>query len=183
MTVAPVTEFEPVVAITTLSPVAGTFPPIQVEPVPQAPPVAVLVIGVKYPFDWTYKTDKYEGVFKSKIQGENKVTLMRKVPGGQSEVCFIIRTPNTAKLPTAKVIEMAAQMNRAIDIKSISGTEHEIGGKSFKTSQNQFMSLMDQYHFWFADDKEIIYINYNLLKDERIRYPEVMKAIVESLSW
>ena len=74
-------------------------------------------------------------------------------------------------------------MNRAIDIKSISGTEQEIGGKSFKTSENQFMSLMDQYHFWYADEKEIIYINYNLLKDERIRYPEVMKAIVESLSW
>ena len=140
-------------------------------------------VSVKYPFDWTYKTDKYEGVFKSKIQGENKVTLMWKVPGGQSEVCFIIRTPNTAKLPIAKVIEMAAQMNRAIDIKSISGTEQEIGGKSFKTSENQFMSLMDQYHFWYADEKEIIYINYNLLKDERIRYPEVMKAIVESLSW
>jgi hypothetical protein len=145
--------------------------------------VQIPKVSVKYPFDWTYKTDKYEGVFKSKIQGENKVTLMRKVPGGMSEVCFIIRTPNTAKLSTEKVMEMAAQMNRAIDIKSSPKEGFEIGGKSFKTSQNQFMSLMEQYHFWYADEKEIIYINYNLLKDERIRYPEVMKAIVESMSW
>ena len=145
--------------------------------------VQIPKVSVKYPFDWTYKTDKYEGVFKSKIQGENKVTLMRKVPGGMSEVCFIIRTPNTAKLSTEKVMEMAAQMNRAIDIKSSPNEGYEIGGKSFKTSQNQFMSLMEQYHFWYADEKEIIYINYNLLKDERIRYPEVMKAIVESMSW
>jgi len=139
--------------------------------------------SVKYPFDWTYKTDRYDGVFKSKNQAENKLTLMRKVPGGQSEICFIIRTPNTAKLTTAKVMEMTAQMNRAIDIKSSPEAEFEIGGKSFKTSENQFMSLMDQFHFWYANEKEIIYINYNLLKDERIRYPEVMKAIVESLSW
>lgn len=140
-------------------------------------------VSLKYPFDWTYKTDQYEGVFKSKIQDENKLTLMRKVPGGQSEVCFIIRTPNTAKLTTAKVMEMAAQLNWAIDIKSSPKTEYVIGGKPFKTVENQFMSLMDQYHFWYADEKEIIYINYNLLKDERIRYPEVMKAIVESISW
>jgi hypothetical protein len=140
-------------------------------------------VSLKFPFDWTYKTDKDEEVFKSKIQGENKLTLMRKTPGGQSEVGFIIRTPNTAKLTTAKAMEMAAQLNWAIDIKSSPKTEYMIGGKSFKTSENQFMSLMDQYHFWYADEKEIIYINYNLLKDERIRYPEVMKAIVESLSW
>ncbi|MDO9257696.1 MAG: hypothetical protein Q7U54_19420 [Bacteroidales bacterium] len=145
--------------------------------------VQIPKVSVKYPWDWTYKTDRYDGVFKSKNQAENKLTLMRKVPGGQSEVCFIIRTPNTAKLSTAKVMEMAAQMNWAIDIKSSPEALYEIGGKSFKTAQNQFMSLMDQYHFWYADEKEIIYINYNLLKDERIRYPEVMKAIVESISW
>ena len=145
--------------------------------------VQIPKVSVKYPWDWTYKTDRYDGVFKSKNQGENKLTLMRKVPGGQSEICFIIRTPNTAKLTTAKVMEMAAQMNRAIDVKSSPEAEFEIGGKSFKTSENQFMSLMDQFHCWYADEKEIIYINYNLLKDERIRYPEVMKAIVESLSW
>ena len=139
--------------------------------------------NLKYPSDWAYKTDKYEGVFKSKIQGENKLTLMRKVPGGQSELCFIIRTPNTAKLTTAKVMEMAAQMNRAIDIKISPKTEKIIGGKSFKTAENSFMMQMDQYHFWYADDKEIIYINYNLLKDERFRYPEVLKTIVESITW
>jgi hypothetical protein len=44
------------------------------------------------------------------------------------------------------------------------------------------MLVMEQHHFWYADEKEIIYINYNLLKDERIRYPEVMKQIVKSIS-
>ncbi|MBK6966014.1 MAG: hypothetical protein IPH20_19350 [Bacteroidales bacterium] len=145
--------------------------------------VQIPKVSLKYPFDWNYKTDNYEGIFKSKIPGENKITLMRKVPGGQSEVCFIIRTPNTAKLSTVKVMEMTAQMNPAIDTKSSRKVEYEIGGKSFETSQNQFMALMDQYHFWYADEQEIIYINYNLLKDERIRYPEVMKAIIESISW
>jgi len=145
--------------------------------------VQIPEVSLKYPFGWNYKTDIYEGVFNSKIQSENKLTLMRKVPGGQSEICFIIRTPNTAKLSVVQVMEMTALMNRAIHPINSPETEFEIGGKAFKTAQNKFMSMMDQYHFWYADDKEIIYINYNLLKDERIRYPYVMRAIVESISW
>lgn len=139
-------------------------------------------VSLKYPWDWTYRLDKYEGIFKSKIQSENRITLMRNVPGGQSEVFFIIRTPNTAKLTTDKAMEMTAQMNRAINVKGTSA-ETVIGGKSFRTVQNSFMAQMDQYHFWYADNEEIIYINYNLLKDEKIRYPEVMKSIVDSITW
>ncbi|MBI2030142.1 hypothetical protein HYT05_00805 [Candidatus Kaiserbacteria bacterium] len=41
---ASVTLFPPVVAITTLSPLAGADPPTQVDPVAQSPPVAVLVM-------------------------------------------------------------------------------------------------------------------------------------------
>jgi len=145
--------------------------------------VQIPKVSLKYPWDWKYKTEKYEGIFQSKIQSENRLFLMRKVSGGQSQLCFIIRTPNTLKLTTVKVMEMTAQLNRAIDIKSSPQEEHMIGGKSFKTAENSFMMQMDQYHFWHADEQEIIYINYSLLKDERIRYPEVMKAIVESITW
>ena len=44
ITVEILTAPVPVVAIITASPVAGTTPPIHVEPVAQAPPVVVLVI-------------------------------------------------------------------------------------------------------------------------------------------
>lgn len=139
-------------------------------------------VSLKYPWDWSYKLDKLEGMFKSKIQSENRLTLMRTVPGGKSEVFFIVRTPNSAKLTVEKAMEMTAQMNRSINVKG-SAVEYIIGGRTFKTAQNSFMSQMDQYHFWYADNEEIIYINYNLLKDERIRYPEVMKEILDSITW
>jgi hypothetical protein len=139
-------------------------------------------VSLKYPWDRSYKLDKLEGIFKSKIQSENRLTLLRTVPGGKSEVFFIVRTPNTAKLSVDKAMEMTAQMNRAINLKG-STAEYVVGGKSFKTAQNSFMAHMDQYHFWYADEQEIIYVNYNLLKDEKIRYPEVMKAILNSIAW
>ena len=102
---------------------------------------------------------------------------------GKSEAVMLIRTPNTAGLSTKQAIEWNAMMNRAIDLKTKPPVDFVIGGKTFQSSENTFMMQMEQYHFWYADEQEIIYINYNLLKDERIRYPEVMKAIVESITW
>jgi hypothetical protein len=96
---------------------------------------------------------------------------------------MIIRTPNTAKLTLRQVMEMSVQMNRAIDFRSKSPAEITIGGKTFKSSQNPFMIQMDQWHFWYADDQEIIYINYNLLRDEKVRFPQVMTDIIQSIKW
>ena len=140
-------------------------------------------VRLKYPWDWTYRLEKYDGIFNSKSLSENKLVLGLKDQRGTSEVMMIIRTPNTARLNTSQVMEMTAMMNRAIDLKNGSAASIVIGGKSFKSSQNTFMIQMNQWHFWYADEEEIIYINYNLLKDERTWYPEVMKKIVESITW
>jgi len=42
---------------------------------------------------------------------------------------------------------------------------------------------MQQRHFWYADDQEIIYINSNLLKDEKTKYPGVINEILGSITW
>jgi alpha-L-fucosidase len=138
--------------------------------------------NLEYPANWTYRTEKYDGIFDSKVVTDNKLVLMIEDQRGKSEVVMLIRTPNTAGLSTNQVIERNAMMNRAIDVKNNPAVDFVISGKTFKTAQNNFMLLMEQHHFWYADEKEIIYINYNLLKDERIRYPEVMKQIVKSIS-
>lgn len=143
------------------------------------PPKVVL----RYPAGWDYRLEKYRSIFKSDVQSENKLVLMRTDYRGKSEVMMIIRTPNTAKLTLHQVVEMTAQMNRAIDLRSAGPSEVTIGGKSFRTSRNSFMIQMDQWHFWYADDQEIIYINYNLLKDEKVRFPKVMTDIIQSISW
>lgn len=138
---------------------------------------------LRYPADWDYRLEKYRGVFRSDVQSENKLVLMRIDYRGRSEVMMIVRTPNTAKLTLKEVLEMSSRMNRAIDLRSRGPSEVTIGGKTFTTSQNSFMIQMDQWHFWYADDQEIIYINYNLLKDEKIRFPQVMTDIMNSISW
>jgi hypothetical protein len=143
------------------------------------PPKVVL----RYPAGWDYRLEKFRGIFKSDVQSENKLVLIRTDYRGKSEVMMIIRTPNTAKLTLQQAMEMTAQMNRAIDLKSRGSSEVTIGGKTFKTSRNSFMIQMDQFHYWYADDQEIIYINYNLLKDEKIRFPEVMTNIIQSIKW
>lgn len=140
-------------------------------------------VTLKYPWDWTYRLDKYQGIFESKIQSENKLTIIIEDQRGHSEILMLIRTPNTAKLSVNQVMEMNANMNRAINFQSSPAVNFAIGGKSFKSSQNTFMGQMDQYHFWYADEQEIIYLNYNLLKDEKVKYPEVMKEIVNSIQW
>ena len=145
--------------------------------------VQLLEVSLKYPWDWTYRLDKFQGIFGSQIQSENKLTLMITDQRGHSEILMLIRTPNTAKLTIAQVMETASKMNRAINFQNNPASDIEIGGKTFKSSENTFMLLMHQWHFWYADDQEIIYINYNLLKDEKDRYPEVMKEIVRSINW
>jgi hypothetical protein len=140
-------------------------------------------VSLSYPWDWTYKLGKLDGMFKSKSLSENKLILMIKDQRGQSEVFQIIRTPNTAKLTTQQVMEMTASMNRAVDLKSKAPGTRVIGGKTFRTSENAFMQLMQQQHFWYADDQEIIYIMVGLLKDERLRYPGVVNEIVNSIAW
>lgn len=140
-------------------------------------------VRLKYPWDWTYKLDQLDAIFKSKSLSENELTLLIKDQRGQSEVVQIIRTPNTAKLTTTQVMEMTALMNRAVNYKSPVASDIIIGGKTFKTAENSFMMQMHQRHFWYADNDEIIYISSNLLKDERIKYPRVIIEILESISW
>jgi hypothetical protein len=140
-------------------------------------------VSLKCPTDWSYRQSAYDGVFKSNNRGDNKLTLLIKEKYSSSEICMIIRTPNTEKLTTSQVVAMNAQLNGAINVKESPLVDYEIGDKTFKTSKNTFMIQMDQTHFWYADENEIIYVNYNLLRDERLRYPEVMKAIIESIQW
>ena len=106
-----------------------------------------------------------------------------KVPGGNSEIGQIIRTPNTAKLTTAQVMEMTAQINRAINFNTNPAVERLIDGKIFKTMSHEFMQFMQQSHYWYADENEIIYVTYGLLRDDKIRYPHVLKQIVENIEW
>ncbi|HAN78090.1 MAG TPA: hypothetical protein DCQ31_10110, partial [Bacteroidales bacterium] len=138
-------------------------------------------VFVSIPEPWSTKTSSYDGVFESTLTAENKLTVMYTDYRGSSEIMMIIRTPNTEKLSIEKVLSWTNRMNPAVDLKTI--TEVSIGGKTFKSSQNSFMQAMNQWHFWYADDQEIIYINYNLLKDENVRYPEVLKEILKSITW
>ena len=86
-------------------------------------------VKLKYPWDWNYKLDKMDGIFKSKTLAENKLTLVVDDVNAHSEPMWIIRTPNTAKLTTAQVMEMTAQMNGAINFKKSPATDFIIGGK------------------------------------------------------
>ncbi len=140
-------------------------------------------VRLKYPWDWTYKLGKFDGIFKSKSLSENKLTLMTKDDRGQSEILQIIRTPNTAKLTTVQVMEITAMMNRAVNYRNPAAVGIVIGGKTFNTSENTFLEHMQQRHFWYADDQEIIYINSNLLKDEKTKYPGVINDILGSITW
>ncbi len=112
--------------------------------------------NLDYPANWTYRTEKYEGIFDSKVVTDNKLLLMVMDHRGKSEVVMLIRTPNTAGLSTIQVMEMNASMNRAINFKTNPAVDFVIDGKTFKTSENNFMIVMEQHHFWYADEKEII---------------------------
>jgi hypothetical protein len=140
-------------------------------------------VSLEYPWDWSYKLDKYTSIFKSKSLSENKLVVMMDDLRGHSEILQIIRTPNTGKVSTAEIMEMSAQMNRAIDLQLSPAVDTIIGGKTFKTAQNNFMEQMRQWHYWYADNEEIIYIGANLLKDDRFRYPGVIQQILNSIKW
>ena len=140
-------------------------------------------VTLRYPWDWNYRLDKMDGIFKSESLSENKVTLVIDDQNGHSEIMWIIRTPNTAKLTTAQVMELTANMNGAINFKTSPPSIYIIGEKTFQTSQNTFMQQMNQQHYWCADEQEIIYISCNLLKDERLRYPDVINIILQSIRW
>jgi hypothetical protein len=139
-------------------------------------------LSIDIPSNWSSRVENYP-IFKSKASTNNKLVLLMSVRGGNSEMGQIIRTPNTAKLSTAQVMEMTAQLNRAIDFKTNPAFDQQIDGKTFKTMSHSFMQLMQQSHYWYADEKEIIYITYGLLKNDRIRYPDVLKQIVQSIKW
>jgi hypothetical protein len=145
--------------------------------------VQIPKVSLKCPADWSFRSGSYDGVFQSNNRGDNKFTLLITEKYSSSEICMIIRTPNSAKLTIAEVVDMNAKLNGAINLKESPLVDYVIGGKTFKTSKNTFMIQMDQTHFWYADDNEIIYVNYNLLRDERLRYPEVMESIIQSIQW
>lgn len=136
-------------------------------------------VFLEYPWEWTYRLDKYE-MFDSKCQSENKLVLLDK---GGSEIIQIIRTPNTAKHSTQKIMDLSAMMNRAINFKQNPPIEVHISGKIFKSVEHTFMDVMLQRHYWYADENEIIYIGYGLLRDQKIKYPNIMKHIIENISW
>ncbi|KAF0128375.1 MAG: hypothetical protein FD155_3305 [Bacteroidetes bacterium] len=140
-------------------------------------------VSLRYPLGWSYVCKKFTDLYNSNSSNENQLVLMRPVAGGNSQVFMIIRTPNSADHSTEKSMELTAWMNRAIDIKNAPRSFVVINGKSFVSISNTFMYQMVQYHFWYADKDEIIYINYNLLKDEQIRFPVVMKSILDSIVW
>ena len=139
-------------------------------------------LSLDYPENWSFRVENYP-IFKSKTTGNNKLVLLMNVRDRNSEIGQIIRTPNTAELTTAQVMEMTAQINRVIDFKTNPTVEQQIDGKIFKTMSHEFMQFMQQSHYWYADENEIIYITYSLLKDDRIRYPEVLKQIVQNIKW
>jgi hypothetical protein len=80
-------------------------------------------------------------------------------------------------------MESSSRINPAVDFKTNPPTDQVIGGKTFKTMENTFAMVMQQRHFWYADDKEVIYIGYSLLKDDRISYPGVVSDIIKSIKW
>jgi len=142
------------------------------------PPKVIL----EYPWDWSYRLEKYP-IFKSKPASENKLVLIKEEGQNRSEIIQIICTPNTAKLTTQQVMDMCAQMNMAINFQQNPPVDVTIGGKTFKTMQHAFMQHMQQLHYWYADNDEIIYISAGLLKDERIRFPQVVQHIINSINW
>lgn len=140
---------------------------------------AVPKISLSYPDGWSYRAAKDEMTFKYAGSANNKLVVTLN----NSELILIIRTPNTGKQSIKQVMETTAMWNRAIDLKNKPASDINIGGKTFKTTENTFAMLMLQKHYWYSDDKEIIYIVSGLLKDQRIRYPGVVSDIIKSIKW
>lgn len=137
-------------------------------------------VALKYPWDWSYKLGRYNAIFMSKAQTDNKLVLKST---GNNEVVQIIRTPNTGNLTLEQVIKMSSKMNPAINSQPQNLKDTMVGGKLFKTTEHYFMEQMHQRHFWYADANEIIYIGINLFREEQIRYPLVVGEIINSIKW
>ena len=137
------------------------------------------IVSLDYPLDWTYRVDN-SNMFDKKNKNENRLVIKDK---RGLEIVQIIRTPNKSKQSTQQIMELSAMMNRAIDLKQNPPLDIIIDGKTFKTIGHTFMEVMLQRHYWYADDNEIIYIGYGLLKDQRIKYSEIIKHIMEVLKW
>jgi hypothetical protein len=137
-------------------------------------------VSLKYPWEWDYKLSRYNSIFMSKAQTDNKLVLRS---AAKSEIVQIIRTPNTGNLTREQVIQMTMQINRAINLQQHPLTDITIGEKIFKTTEHFFMEQMKQQHFWYADANEIIYISVGLLREEQVRYPLIIKEILESIKW
>ena len=137
-------------------------------------------IRIRYPWEWSYKSDRNNSIFQSKAQTNNRLVLMSS---SNAEILQIIRTPNTGKLTSSQLIESSVRINRSIDLQQHPLQDITIGGKIFKTTTNIFMELMQQQHYWYADEKEIIYIGVGLLREDQVRYPLVIKEILKSIKW
>ena len=136
-------------------------------------------ISLNYPEGWSYRTAKDDITFKYKASAANKLVIMVN----NSELLLIIRTPNTGNQSIKQVMDITAMWNRAIDFNKSPVKDISIGGRTFKTTENTFAMMMFQKHYWYADDKEIIYIVSGLLKDDRVRYPIVVSDIIKSINW
>lgn len=140
-------------------------------------------ISLNYPDGWSFRADRDDYFAKPVGTANNKIVITVSQPNGNSEIIQIIRTPNTGKQTTKQFMESSSRINPAVDFKTNPPMDQVIGGKTFKTMENTFAMLMQQRHYWYADDKEVIYIGYGLLKDDRIRYPVVVSDIIKSIKW
>lgn len=140
-------------------------------------------ISLNYPEGWSYRVAQDDYFAKPVGSANNKIVITVTQPNGSSEIMQIIRSPNTGKQTTKQFMESSSRINRAIDFKASPPVDRVIGGKTFKTMENTFAMLMQQRHFWYADDKEVIYIGYGLLKDDRVRFPGVVEDIIKSIKW
>ncbi|MBK7625869.1 MAG: hypothetical protein IPJ16_01495 [Bacteroidales bacterium] len=136
-------------------------------------------VSLSYPDGWSFKTKKQDWITKNNTTSNDRLVLTLK----DSEIIQIIRTPNSDKLTLKQFMDNTSRWNPAIDFKANPATDQVIGGKTFKTMEHTFAMMMLQRHYWYADDKEIIYIGYGLLKDDRIRYPGVVSEIIKGIKW
>jgi len=137
-------------------------------------------VRIRYPWEWSYKSDRNNSIFQSKAQTNNRLVLLST---NNSEIMQVIRTPNTGKLTLDQLILLSQRMNPAINLQQNPLQDLLIGGKTFKTTTHTFMELMLQQHYWYADEKEIIYIGVGLLREDQVRYPLVIKEILKSIKW
>ncbi|MFZ4059502.1 MAG: hypothetical protein ACOYKE_15265 [Ferruginibacter sp.] len=140
-------------------------------------------VKLKYPWEWDYKLDRLNAVFKSKAQSTNRLVLIKADNNGSNEVVQIIRTPNDGNLTIDQVVQYSVQLNKAINLQQNPLRDSIIGGKVFKTTSHLFLQQMEQRHFWYADATEIIYVGVNLFREDRVRLPRIVKEIVESIKW